>query len=294
MPGNPTSGTDRVNTAFEVQSVSFDREVVNSDHSLSVAVAHLESCASKANMMIHDVPRDRNCLYWSILYQPKARGACTASVSELREMTAAYLESHSDVYSYFVGESIPATNPRNADTEAPDDDDAQISLIPDPYERSQARWFKYLERIRHGAWGDNLCIATLASVFLMTVNVYTATQAGCTVNPITPIEGNSLFDISVGLIMQWHFVGLDEVITAQSADLSQCEPPRACCDSDMCSDSQSPKDSSCCDSDNEKQSADDIEIDEDTFQKGDQYSRQITGGPSASMMSVKTLKYLLK
>ena len=129
----------------------------------------------------------------------------------------------------------------------------------------------------------------------MTVNVYTATQAGCTVNPITPIEGNSLFDISVGLIMQWHFVGLDEVITdvpvttfqpAQSADLSQCKPPRACCESDMCSDSQSPKDS-CCDSDNENQSADDIEIDEDTFHKGDQYSRQITGGPSASMMSVE-------
>ena len=91
-------------------------------------------------------------------------------------------------------------------------------------------------------------------------------------------------------------VALDKVITdvpvttfqpAQSADLSQCKLPRACCDSDMCSDSQSPKDSSWCDSDNENQPAEDIEIDEDTFQKGDQYSRQITGGPSASMMSVE-------
>ena len=152
MPSSPTSGTDRVNTAFIVQSVSFDKEVVNSDHSLSVAVAHLESCASKANMMIHDVPGDGNCLYWSILYQLKARGVCTASVSELREMTTAYLESHSDFYSHFIGESIPATNPMNADTEALDDDDAHISLIPDPRERSQARWFKYLERIRHSTW----------------------------------------------------------------------------------------------------------------------------------------------
>ena len=79
---------------------------MNSDHSLSVAVAHLESCASKANMMIHDVPGDGNCLYWSILYQLIARGAYNASVSELREMTAAYLESHSDFYSHFVGGSI--------------------------------------------------------------------------------------------------------------------------------------------------------------------------------------------
>ena len=63
-------------------------------------------------------------------------------------MTAAYLDSHSDFYSYFIGESIPPSNPMNADTEAPDDDDTQI---PDLHQRSQAHWSKYLERIRHGA-----------------------------------------------------------------------------------------------------------------------------------------------
>ena len=82
VSGSPTSGTDRVNTAFEVQSVSFDREVVNSDHSLSVAMTHLRSSVSKAKLMIHDVPGDGNCLYWSILYQLKARGACTASATQ--------------------------------------------------------------------------------------------------------------------------------------------------------------------------------------------------------------------
>ena len=61
----------------------------------------------------------------------------------------------------------------------------------------------------------------------------------------------------------------------------------SCCDSDMCSNNQSHKDPPCYDSDNERQPSDDIEIDEDTFQKGDQYSRQIKGGPSASMMSVE-------
>ena len=56
---------------------------------------------------------------------------------------------------------------------------------------------------------SNLC---MANVFSVTVNVYT--QAGCTVNSITPIEGNSLFDINLGLVVQWHFVGLDRVNTA--------------------------------------------------------------------------------
>ena len=144
MSSSPTLGADRVNTASSVQSVSCDREVVNWDSSLCIAVAHLESCASNDNLKIHDVPGDGNCLYWSILYQLEARGFCTASVSELREMTATYLENHSDFYSHFV--SSPS-NPMNADTEAPDDDDAQISLIPDLHERSQACWLKYLKRI---------------------------------------------------------------------------------------------------------------------------------------------------
>ena len=114
--------------------------------SFESAVTHLKTCTSNANLVIHYVPGDGNCLYWSILYQLKN---CTASISKLRRMTAAYLESHSDFYSHFVGESIPPSNPMYADTEAPDDDDAQISRILDPHERSQAHWSKYLERIRH-------------------------------------------------------------------------------------------------------------------------------------------------
>ena len=89
-----------------------------------------------ANLVIYDVPGDGNWLYWSILHQLKT---CALNVSELREMTAAYLENHSDFYSHFVCDSIPSCNPMNADTEAPDDDDAQISQISDPQERSQAR-----------------------------------------------------------------------------------------------------------------------------------------------------------
>ena len=54
--------------------------------------------------------------------------------------------------------SLPA-NPINADTEVPDDDNAQISLISDSDEQLQAQWLKYLKRILCGAWGDNRCIA---------------------------------------------------------------------------------------------------------------------------------------
>ena len=66
-------------------------------------------------------------------------------------------------------------------------------------------------------------------MFSVTVNVYTAIQTGCTVNPITPIKGNSLFDVNIGLIMQWHFVGLDKVNT-DTLEVPQCSHPRHPCD----------------------------------------------------------------
>ena len=132
----------------------------------TTAFTDLKSCVFNANLVICDVPGDGNCLYWSILHQLKA---CALNVGELREMTAAYLESRIDFHSQC--DSIPPCNPINADTEAPDDRDAQTSKISDPQEHSQARWFKYLESIWDGAWGDNLCIAASSNLFSVTVNV---------------------------------------------------------------------------------------------------------------------------
>ena len=105
ISNSSTSGSDRVNTACENGKQS---SMLPSDASL----ANLKACASDANLIIHDVPGDGNCMYWAILYQLEANGACNTSISELREMTADYLERHCDFYSQFVSESVVCDNPR--------------------------------------------------------------------------------------------------------------------------------------------------------------------------------------
>ena len=82
-------------------------------------------------MNIHDVPGDGNCLYNAVLYQMES---ATLSVDELRQMVAAYLESHSDTY---TPSPVMSNSPYNADNEAPDDEDAYIASIPDPETQSR-------------------------------------------------------------------------------------------------------------------------------------------------------------
>ena len=246
-----------------------------------VALANLKTCALSPNLVIHDVPGDGNCMYWAVLYQLHAQGACCASVSELREMTADYLESHSDFYREFICESVPSSNPMNADTEPPSGEDAQINLLQDPYDRLQACWAKYLRGVRSTAWGDNFCIAALANLFSVTINVYTATEVCCTINTITPFEGSSLFDINIGLFMQYHYVALNEV-SPQGIDVSQSTPHNHL--PDLPEDLANGENDSVC-SDN--LCTDDLQIEDATFDKGDELSREVTGGPSASMMSIE-------
>ena len=147
-------------------------------------------CASENNLVVNNAFSDSgDCLFASVAYQLKANNVCSANVYKLRQMTASYLETHGDIYSQFIAESRASSNPFNADTEAPDDEDAQIDQIADPHVQLLARWTRYLHRLRNGAWGDNLCIAAMANMFSVTVNVYSATDCRCTVTVVTPSEG---------------------------------------------------------------------------------------------------------
>ena len=102
---------DRTNTVCEdvQEMLGFQTVGSASSHSLGAALSHLKTCASNAHLLIHDVPGVGNCMYHAILYQLESNGACSASVTELKEMTASYLEKHSDFYSQFVSASIPSS-----------------------------------------------------------------------------------------------------------------------------------------------------------------------------------------
>ena len=101
----------------------------------SVAFTSYKSCALSASLVIHDVPSYWTFMYQGTLYQLHTRVTCCASVSELREITADYLKSHSDFYKDFICKSVASSNPMNADTEPPS---AQINLFKDPYDCLQA------------------------------------------------------------------------------------------------------------------------------------------------------------
>ena len=86
----------------------------------------------------------------------------------------------------------------NADTEAPDEEGAQIDLIQHCCKRLQARWLKHIRRVRSKGWGDHICIAALANLFCVTINTYTATKHGCAINTVMPFQGTII--VVAGLI----------------------------------------------------------------------------------------------
>ena len=94
----------------------------------------------------------------------------------------------------------------NADTDVPNDEDNQISLIEDPHTQAEIRWIKYLQRLREGAWGDHLAVQVLASMLNVNIKIIS------TLNPdmplVKPLNCTSICNIYLGLIDQFHYVAL--------------------------------------------------------------------------------------
>ena len=53
-------------------------------------------------------------------------------------------------------------------------------------------------------------IAALANMFHVTINVVHARQRDCTVSITPPFDSQSNCELNLGLVMQYHFVGLDK------------------------------------------------------------------------------------
>ena len=119
----------------------------------------------------------------------------------------------------------------------------------------------------------------MANMFSVTINVFTATDCGRTVNAVPPIDDNSMFDVNIGLIMQNHYVGLDRF---NAVDDSQLDTPMVVnpLPNTQCSASTSAG------NDDHPPNAFDSDIDDKTFEE-DEDTRQITGGPSTSMMCIE-------
>ncbi len=179
---------------------------------LTSAKHNLQQYANGNCFSLHDVPGDGNCLYHAILYQLKNNNVISTTVHDLRELVAVFLEQHSDMYMPFVTAPIVSDSVLNSDTEIPSAVDARISSVANPDTRSALIFARYVDRVRSGSWRDHVVIAAVANMFHVTVNVVQATQSSCTVSITSPVNAESNFEINLGLIMQYHFVGLDKQV----------------------------------------------------------------------------------
>ena len=219
------------------------------------AIDVLSSVASRNGFTIHDVPADGDCLFSAIAYQLSSIGIYDIDADSLRTMLVSHLEDHPTVkgthYRSFLSEPVPSTNAYNADTEALTAEDEVIAAVGDSDTRAQLRWLRYLERLRCGAWGDNIAIQGICEMLNITINILS------THNPnmlsVAPSNGMSHGNVYLGLIEQFHYVGLDKVCSSNSE-----------CDNNL-----------------------EEVLDDATIEEGDAHTREITCCPQESMLSVE-------
>ena len=296
-PQNKVSGSIQPNSAMCINTVNVRTQEHSNDmdvddsHDLHVpcvenddehaqivrAFDSLRMLAKQNGFQIHDVSTNGDCLYNAVLCQLISMGICNVSSRELREMVAYHLDSHNELYCDFVVEATASDNRYNADTEAPNVEDELIACVTDPELRTQLMWNKYIRRVRSGAWGDNIVIAALCNMFSITINVLSVSSQYTNTVAMTPISGVSHNEIYIGLVMQYHFVALVQ----QATDTETTSVNMGETSDDSCSQQTTSNSNSVVCGDTE------TSLDDAVIEKGDEHTRSITGGPSASMLSVE-------
>ena len=212
----------------------------------------LKALATEEGFTVHDVPGDGNCLFNAIAYQLEFTNA-----SQIRQSVTVHLESNAIFYRDFLAQPIRCSNAHNADTEAPNDEDAFIDTVHQSEQQLQLRFEKYVSRLRNGAWGDHVAIQGISDRFNIAINVLSSEHSNMI--RVIPRNGTIEHEVYIGLILQYHYVGLDKVAVSDSNSQNTTTDPN---------DTDDP-------------------LNDDIIAEGDEHIRQITGGPQASMMSLE-------
>ena len=234
-------------TAFTTHGTSCESSEV------ARATRTLTTLAKQNGYTIHNVPGDGNCLFNAIAYQLK----CVCA-SQMRQAVANHLENNSALYYNFVAQPIACDNAYNADTEAPTDKDAYIDTIHNREQQKQLRWQKYIHRFQNGAWGDHITVQGISNEFHVAINVLSSEHSNMI--RVVPRDDHIEHEVYIGLILQYHYVGLDKLATSDK--VANSTP-------------------------NELTNSTDDPLNDDVIAEGDEHITQITGGPMASMMSVE-------
>ena len=176
----------------------------------------------------------------------------------MRKIVANHLENNSALYCNFLAQPLAYDNAYNADTEAPTDEDAYINTVHNPEQQMQLRWQKYIHRFRKGAWGDHITVQGISNEIHIAINVLSSENSNMI--RVVPRDDNIEHEVYIGLILQYHYVGLDKKLSipddvANSTDIVPINS------------TDGPLD--------------------DAVAEGDEHIRQITGGLMGSMMSIE-------
>ena len=222
----------------------------------------LETIASENGFTVHYVAADGAYMFSAIAYQLNSSNICDVDSRLLREMAADYLQSNKESFCDFICQPVAQNDGYNADTLSPTKVDKYIDSISYPELQNELRWQKYLSYLRQVPWGDNIAMQAISDMLCVTINVLSSHHLMYSVTPSNGYVANEIF---VGLIMQYHYVGLDKV-PEQPQVVPNTKPTQA-----MASAAEQP---------------DPVlgnEIDESTVEAGDEHRIQIGGAPLASM-----------
>ena len=174
---------------------------------LLLAVLDLETIASQNGFTINDVPADGDCMFSAIVYQLINIGIDVDSQT-LRQNVADYLRANKASYCDFVCQPVERIDGYNADTVASTKDDEYIASIANSQLQKELLWQKYLKQLEDGARGDNIAMQAISDMLSVTITVLSSHYPAYSVTPLNHCATNELF---IGLIMQFHYVGLDKI-----------------------------------------------------------------------------------
>ena len=239
----------------------------DSDNAFLTAQQKLNAVVYENGFTIHDVPSDGDCMFSAILYQLNSTGLCDVDSDTLRQTVADYLRVNKASYCDFVCQPVAQIDAYNADTEPPTEEDEYIDSITDPQLQTELRWRKYLNQLEDGAWGDNIVLQAISDMFSVTIHVLSSHHPVYSVTPRNHCATNEVF---VGLIMQFHYVGLDKIPEQPHTVVQPVQ-------SETIATAQA----------EQLEQVSDNELDDATVAEGDEHRRQISGAPQASMMFVE-------
>ena len=190
--------------------------VVQSDNPNAIAIANalqrLETRACEKGYTIYNVPADSECLFHAMCHELRKLGLYDGNARDLRSSVAQFMRDNPKCddyeYKHFWTGRIENHDPLNADTERPTDEDRAIEAIENVEQKIEMRWLLYLRRLEHeNQWGDHLVLKGLAEQFHVNIHIISSETPYTIIQ--TPCSTNYIGDVHLGLILQYHYVALD-------------------------------------------------------------------------------------